>query len=173
MGFSARLSKGKGIQGQMGSSSKYLEQYERVQRWYQRFVTINEGRLHNLPSDNYQDEVYTFFLNCYQLKEWIKNDKSVGAAAAKVEGFININEELKICADICNGIKHLELTSPRSDQDPKFGQKKYSLRVGKSPTTISVKYTIDTSSGPIDAFELATKCLQAWESFIQSNIKVK
>ena len=157
----------------MDSPSKYLEQFDRVKRWYQRFVKINEGRLHDKSSDNYQDEVLAFFLNCYHLKDWIKHDKSVGAAATKVEDFINANEDLKICADICNSIKHLELTTSRSGQDPKFGQRKFNLRVGSPPTTISVRYTIDTSSGPIDAFELATKCLQAWESFIQSNIKVK
>jgi len=157
----------------MVSSSEYQEQFTRVKRWYKRFVTINEGRLHDLESDNYQDEVYAFFLNCYHLKDWIKNDKNVGTAAAKVEDFVDNNEELSICADICNSLKHLKLTTSRSGQDPKFGQRKFYLRVGSPPTTISAKYTIDTSSGPIDAFELATKCLQAWESFIQSNIKAE
>ncbi len=154
----------------MDSSSKYLEQFDRVKRWYQRFVIINEGIQHNLPSDNYQDEVYAFFLNCYHLKDWIKNDKSIGAAAAKVEDFIENNDELKLCADICNSIKHLKLTTPRSGQEPRFGQRKFHLQVGGSETTISVKYNIDTLSGPVDAFGLATNCLKAWESFIQSNI---
>lgn len=35
---------------------------------------------------------------------------------------------------------------------------------------VSVKYSIDTLSGTVDAFELATKCLQAWKRFIESNI---
>ena len=154
----------------MGSSSKYLEQFDRVKRWYQRFVTIDEGKQHNLPSDNYQDEVYAFFVNCFHLKDWIKNDESVGAAAAKVEDFIKNNKELNLCRDICHGIKHLKLDKPRSDQDPRFGQRKFYLQVGGPETTISIRYTIDTSSGPVDAFELATKCLKAWENFILSNI---
>ncbi len=154
----------------MGSSSKYLEQFDRVKRWYQRFVTIDEGRQHTLPSDNYQDEVYTFFINCFHLKDWIKYDESVGAAAAKVEDFINANKELNLCRDICHGIKHLKLENPRSGQDPQFGQRKFYLQVGGPETTISARYTIDTSSGPVDAFELATKCLKAWENFILSNI---
>ena len=154
----------------MGSSSKYLEQFYRVKRWYERFVIIDQGREHDLPSDYYQDEVYAFFLNCYHLKDWIKNDESVGAAAAKVEEFINNNEELSLCADICNGIKHLRLESTRSGQDPRFGPRKFHVQLGGPETTISVKYSIDTSSGPLDAFELATKCLQAWEKFILSNI---
>ena len=100
----------------------------------------------------------------------LKNDGSVGAAADKVEEFISNNEEMRLCADICNGTKHLRLKSPRSDQDPRFRQREFKVHVGGSPTTISAKYTIDTSGGPVDAFELATKCLQAWGNFIRSNI---
>ena len=158
----------------MNNSSKYLEQFNRMKRWYQRLVSTDQGRPHHLTSDYYQDEVYAFFQNCYHLKDWIKNDESVGTAAKnKVEEFINNSKELSICADICNSTKHLKLTTPRSDKDPQFGQRKFHLGVGGPPTTISVEYTIDTSSGPVDAFELATKCLQAWKKFIQSNINVK
>ena len=154
----------------MDSSSKYLEQFDRVKRWYQCLVLIDQGRRHNLPSNYYQDEVYAFFLNCYHLKDWIKNDESIGVTTEKVEEFINNNKELRLCADICNGIKHLRLTSTRSGQAPRFGARKFNLQLGGPETTISVKYSIDTSGGPVDAFELATKCLQAWENFIQSNI---
>jgi hypothetical protein len=104
------------------------------------------------------------------LKDWIKNDVSVGVAAGKVEEFINNSEELRLCADICNGTKYLSLVNPRSGHDPQFGQRKFKVRVGGPPTTISAKYTIDTSVGPLDAFQLATKCLKAWDNFIRSNI---
>jgi len=154
----------------MTSLSKYMEQFERVKRWYERFRSIDQGRQHNLPSEYYQDEVYAFFLNCYHLKDWIKNDGSVGAAAAKAEEFINNSKELSLCADICNGLKHLKLTSTRSYQEPRFGKRKFHLVLGGPETTIAVKYSIDTSNGPIDAFELATKCLRAWKNFIASNI---
>jgi len=104
------------------------------------------------------------------LKDWIKNDESVGTAAEKVEEFVSGNRELSLCADICNAIKHLTLTSTRSGQDPRFGKRIFHAGVGGPETTISVEYSIDTSSGPVDAFELATNCLQAWENFIESHI---
>ena len=154
----------------MAELRKHQEQFERVKRWYERIKNIDQGRPHNVPSDYYQDEVYALFLNCPHLKDWIKNDKSVGAAAEKVEEFIDNNKELSLCADICNGIKHLRLTRTRSGQDPRFGKRKFNLGLGGPETTISVKYSIDISTGPVDAFELATKCLQAWENFIASNI---
>jgi len=149
---------------------KHQEQFERVKRWHRRFAEIDKGRIHNLPSDFYQDEVYAFFLNCYHLKDWIRNDSTAGAAAAKVEGFIDATEELRLCADICNSHKHLILTRPRSGQNPQFGRRQFGLHLGESETSINVKYSIETSGGPIDAFELATKCLRAWEAFIASNL---
>ena len=152
----------------MGMPSKYREQFDRVQRWYSRFETINNGTEHRDSTDNFQDEVYAFFLNCYHLKDWIRNDPTVGSTKDKVEQFIDGNDELKLCGDICNGNKHLNLKKPRSGQDPKFGRKDYALELGEQQM-IAVKYTIDTTSGPLDAFELATKCLDAWRNFITNN----
>lgn len=153
----------------MASSGKYLEQFERVKRWYNRFAEINKERPHERSSDYYQDEVHAFFLNCYHLKDWIKNDSSVEASArSKVEEFINESGELSLCADICNANKHLKLTSHRSKEHPRFGVRKF--KVALPEKTISVEYTIDTDSGPRDALEPATECVQAWEDFIKSNI---
>jgi hypothetical protein len=156
----------------MSSKPKYLEQWERVNRWYSRFRMINAGRMHDQSSENYQDDVYAFFLNCYHLKDWIKNDPSVGAAAGKVEAFVASSVELKLCGDICNSIKHLVLRVTKSGGAPRFGPRHFKLDLGSGPPAIAVSYEIQTATGPVDAFELATKCIRAWESFIESNITV-
>ena len=142
----------------------YEKQFDRVKRFLKRIESQNSSQT------EYDDDMWSFFQNCWHLKDWIKNDGSVGVAADKVEEFISNNEELRLCADICNGTKHLRLASSRSGEDPRFGQRKFKVHVGGLPTTISAKYTIDTSGGPVDAFNLATKCLQAWENFIRSSI---
>ena len=158
----------------MNSSSKYLEQFNRVKRWYQQFVLIDQGRPHDRPSDFYQDQVYAFFQNCYHLKDWIIKDTSVGPTKKDVEDFINCHRELKLCADICNSSKHLVLDRlPRSNEDPQFGQRKFKVAVGSGATTISVEYIIDASEGPYDAFKLATKCLELWEKFIREQVQSK
>jgi hypothetical protein len=150
----------------MTAQPKYLEQLDRVRRWHQQYQGIAQGWSHDRLSDFYQDIVYSFFMNCYHLKDWIKNDPTSGPLSARVEGFISNTPEMAICADICNGLKHLVLTDQRSGQNPRFGKRRFTVGVGTQPTTIAVEYTIDTSSGPIDAFALATRCLQAWETFI-------
>jgi hypothetical protein len=152
----------------MAEKSKYLEQFERVERWYQRFKEINDGKLHDRYTEYYKDEVYAFFINCFHLKDWIKYDKSVGNANNIVEEFVKNNTDLNLCRDICHGIKHLELKNPKSGKDPKFGKRDYAIN---SAGIINIKYTINLKDGPIDAFELATRCLKVWEEFIQINIK--
>ena len=151
--------------------AKYREQYDRMKRWWERFKNLDEGRPHDADSDNYVDEIYAFFINCYHLKDWIRQDNGVAQSVRdNVEEYINQNRSLKLCADICNALKHLLLTrSPRSGEEPEFGKKQYGLKLGAAPATISLKYQVDTSKGPIDAFQLATGCVKAWDDFLNTN----
>jgi hypothetical protein len=41
--------------------------------------------------------------------------------------------------------------------------------VSSEPKILSVKFTIDTSFGPRDAFDIATKCIEAWKKFYSNN----
>src|SRR3990170_1608469 len=111
-------------------TAPYREQYDRMKRWYGRFVALDQGRPHDVPSDNYLDEIYAFFMNCYHLKDWIKDDGTVPPAAQQaVEPYINSSRPLKLCADICNSLKHLRLISNRSGESPAFGKKHFRGRL--------------------------------------------
>lgn len=148
---------------------KYSEQLDRLKRSFSRLAKINIGKKHDLPSENYRDELFTFFLNCYHLKDWLKNDSNFQVNGSTVENFINGNDDLKICADICNGHKHFSLNNPRSTESPTVGGQNISLKLGAGEPEISIKFIIDTNSGPRDGFELATNCLKLWEDFIAQN----
>jgi hypothetical protein len=52
-----------------GTVANWREQYDRMVRWYDRFETIVLGRPHVMAGDNYVDEVYAFFQNCYHVKD--------------------------------------------------------------------------------------------------------
>jgi hypothetical protein len=149
----------------------YREQYDRMARWYNRFAATDQGRTHDGASDSYVDEIYAFFLNCYHLKDWIKEDPSVpGIARQAVEGHVNASRPLRLCADICNSLKHLERTSNRSKESPSFGKKDFALSFGPGqPTIISLKYEVETTAGPVDAFQLATDCVTAWDVFLTTH----
>ena len=147
-------------------AAKHKEQYDRMMRWYARIQATASGREHTVASDNYVDEIYAFFLNCYHLKDWIKNDPTVGKSTQQqVEKHINDRPPLRLCADLCNSLKHLVLTSPRSNENPAFGNKQFSLELGTGPAVIALKYEVVVAAGSIDAFQLATECVDAWDTF--------
>ena len=156
---------------------KHQEQFERMKRWYERIKKIDQGEPHdlsyiNLSPDYYYDEVYAFFMNCYHLKDWIKNDDTVKLLKEDVEDFIKRHECMRLCADICNSIKHLNLTRPpKSGQVPKFGSRVLSLSLEEgSEPIIGVKFSIEAKTGTIDAFELASECVRKWGEFIKDSI---
>lgn len=147
------------------SAKRYLEQFERTKRWYRKFKEINDGTENNQSTDHHKDIVYCFFQNCHHLKDWIKNDTSSSVTKGVVKGFIKENRCLLLCADICNGSKHLILDrKPRSGETPEFVSKTVRLTLG-SKTNIAINWVIQTSSGNIDAFQLATQCMNAWNNF--------
>src|ERR1700730_1449742 len=151
-----------------GSMTSYIEQYDRMKRWYGKFAELDQGRLHDVQSEYYVDDIYAFFQNAYHLKDWLKKDVAVSVPVQKaVEPYISSDRSLKLCADICNNLKHLVRTKPpRSRENPQFGKKQFNVTVTPgSPTTISLKYEINTNSGPVDAFKLATDCVNAWDNF--------
>jgi hypothetical protein len=147
----------------------YREQLERVRRWYDRFAAITRGRPHDVVSENYIDDVYAFFLNCYHLKDWIRNDSSLPSTVQDdCEIWINNSRSLRICADLCNSHKHLVLAKkPRSNEMPVFGEAHFGMSIGPGlPAAINLRFDVDTTSGREDAFELATDCLAAWKGFL-------
>lgn len=155
------------------ATKKYVEQLVRIKRLLARFEALGRGVEHTQASPNYDDDVYSFFQNCYHLKDWIKNDPYC-AAWPNVEVLINSNQDLQLCADLCNAQKHLSLTSSRSGQNPQFdgGLTKLDITEGGGPTTvrIAVSYNVTTTgAGTIDALTLARRCVGAWESFVAAN----
>jgi hypothetical protein len=148
-------------------TQSYLEQWERVIRWYGRFKEISESKNISQSSPNDEDDVFAFFLNCYHLKDWIKNDSmATKFMSEKVEGFVNNSPSLSICADLCNGLKHLTVDRSRSGQSPHFGEKTQRVYYNQTPIMVCQGYTIIAGSKTFDAFDVAFQCLMDWHRFI-------
>lgn len=155
-------------------SNRYLEQLQRVRRYLERFSQLKAGRPHTMSSDNYQDDIYAFFQNCYHLKDWIKNDPVCNAWKPSPEKVINGSDDLRICADLANGLKHLRLDNPRSDQNPQFSQVPVHVIVSGSFSDAEEVFlqstaVISTESGLIDGYDVAVRCMAVWERYIQAN----
>jgi hypothetical protein len=59
---------------------------------------------------------------------------------------------------------------PRSGKFPDWMGSKFHLLLGQPSPTLGVKYSLMTSKGPKDAFELAEECVREREQFIKANI---
>lgn len=154
-------------------AKRYVEQFERVKRLLGRFEALGQGIAHTQHSANYDDDVHSFFQNCYHLKDWIKNDPCC-ATWPCVEAYINTNQDLQLCADICNAQKHLKLTNHRSGQNPRFGgtHTKLIIAEGGADATVQIanSYSVETqNAGTVDALTLGLRCVSAWEAFIIAN----
>lgn len=62
--------------------------------------------------DEARDALLRFFQDAHHLKDWIRNNPSV--STSDVEEFIKAAGPLQICADLCNGTKHLVLQGSRT-----------------------------------------------------------
>ena len=165
----------------MKKNGSYREQFDRMMRWYKRIESAYWHKYKPYSEEvtpqeiflQFTDEIYAFFLNCYHLKDWIKHDNAVNLEArSQVEKFINDNDCLSICADICNSIKHLKIDRRRSNEVTML-QSSLWTSIGTEENFIFVKITILSSQGEQKAFELATDCVKKWEEFIKTNIEAK
>jgi hypothetical protein len=151
---------------------KYLEQLERIRRYYQRFKEVNEGTSHTRNSFYYEDDVYAFFINSHHMRDWILNDPGLtvnkDSFRTIINNFINKSDELKISGDLCNGAKHLKCDNLWSGKERTVGPKAYSVTITEGspqPPIIKIKFFVDGR----DAFEIATICLKKWEEFIATH----
>lgn len=156
----------------------YLEQFERIKRWHK---ILNEIRVSNSSEDeaDYQvDCIYAFFINCYHLKDWLLHSKVVDKS--KINGFIKKNKEMKICRDICNGIKHLSLTNPSIGHNIKCDcgwhgvtlHREYDSfqEVLKNANPLqNATYTVLADFEKFNVFELADRCVELWKNFMEDN----
>lgn len=169
---------------------RYIEQWERVNRWYERVREIEKGLIEKDPKE-LLDTVYAFFMNCYHLKEWIKKSTSIDPENMFDEN--NGVECFKICADICNGLKHLKLDykSRVVNKSENVGAKiNQSVTVVLQPITLSLadalfnqkntqqskvpaysyySWNIVINNKNYNLYDLAKECMGEWEKFLKEN----
>lgn len=147
-------------------NNKYLEQFERVKRWYKRFEEINLGTQENRSSDDYEDIVYAFFMNCYHLGDWIINSTSLKENDINI--FVSSHKEMQICRSLCFGSKHLIDKKTPFGRQPEIARQDISLRIGgDQPVETAMTFWVRVNDSDYNAFETATKCLRLWEEFLK------
>jgi hypothetical protein len=147
---------------------KYLEQIKRTERWYERFEKIYLDTKKRYDNLYYEDVIYAFFQNCYHLKDWLKNSNVI--EEKRLNNFIDTNEDMKICRDLCNASKHLVL---KSGKDLKLMKLDLPLKTMKGYSHNSNYYCIKEVGGGVhSAFDVAVRCLVSWRNFLKTE-KIK
>jgi hypothetical protein len=133
--------------------------------------------------DEAKDDVYSFFQNIHHLKDWLRHDPASHVTKADVETFIKNSSELSICADLCNGSKHLKLTSPLTG-DPATAVTKLSaehLSAGHavvlggggtpqplvlSPAKVIRRFEVSSGNSQHDVLDLAMSAYEQWRVWL-------
>jgi hypothetical protein len=146
-----------------------MEQLERTRRYLKRLRQIYaEVPYLSDTREYYADDVLSFFIHCYHIKDWIIRLNRLGVTQKDVDAFIGAHDELKICADLCNGIKHCQLTQPpRTGRQPHLAAWEFiSSGINDEMDTTRGKFHILANGVFHDALDLAERCMQLWDNYV-------
>jgi hypothetical protein len=147
------------------------DQWERVQRWHARLARIRAALPRRGPEKQIAlDDVFAFFMNCYHLADWIAQDGE--KPRHEVEALIKQSEPMRLCRDVCNGLKHYRLDPGRHSENPNWTTTTMiTFRTGPvppEPSEITPGWVIVTEAGGRDMFDLADACVAEWRRFLDA-----
>jgi len=146
----------------------WQQQHARMMRAYQRAASATAVTI------QVEDDFYSFFVWCFHLKDWLKNDPPIPAAIKTAAGvLVNTNESLKLCADLANGIKHLRADrSARVDPDSKVSAVQSAFQATafqKDAFQTHERIVVVAAGSYFDAREVANACIAAWAAFFREH----
>jgi len=150
-------------------------EYQRARLQYQfnKLRPIREGIFPQFGG-NIEFELFSFFEICHHLKDWVKESPDC-SSRDEVEDFINSSPALRICADICNRLKHCKLRKKlRSKVEPGVFQLKSITTIFPYPGGALVSLyeaKIVTERGEECCFALAEECMTEWNRYFQENLR--
>ena len=148
------------------------DQLERMERYYRRCEAIRlEPSVDSVEDDN--DTIYSFFLNCYHLTDWLSQDSTFQhrpvdnrrpacSNPSCARCFVKQNRALKLCQQLCNGIKHLNSNSclPGREVNHVDGRIRFYIRWRYEDERGRV---VDTHE---EVFPAISQARDAWKEFI-------
>src|SRR4030095_2546076 len=116
----------------------HIQQYGRVRRYLERIQDQDRDRT------EYEDDLWSFFQNCWHLKDWLINDEDPGVSPElrdelkhKLSDSLGPYANLRICGDLANRTKHLKLKNPWADAKAR-GDIKLDFTEEATPNTIGI-----------------------------------
>jgi hypothetical protein len=107
--------------------------------------------------------VWSFFQNCWHLKDWVKNDPIV-PQLMKTRIIVEVEKSrtLAICNDMANGTKHLSLHRPHAEASYSHTQLTVSGKESK------LECIIEVDGLHLIASVVAQECVKEWERILRA-----
>jgi hypothetical protein len=142
----------------------WRDQYERMHRWHARLVRelaleASEGDWSVWPNDLW-DTAMVFFQSAYHLKDWLLVDHP--DLREQLEAMITADRDLALCADICNGTKHREVSRGHRVPTHVVGMREFAPDVPSQ-----ARWLVLGPDGPINLDIAAGRVLRAWDQALQ------
>ncbi len=157
----------------------YQDQLERTRRWLKRLENASSHSSNDINNpmppekhEEYEDYLYSFFQNCWHVKDWILAD--TGAPQRLQEAVRRVNEQGKIlplmlCSGVANGSKHLRQGRDRKRHAKTVGEILIEIDPESNSETTYAYKVIDDDGNSYNAIEVARKALKEWETIIMDN----
>lgn len=144
-------------------NQSWKQQWQRVLRFLERIDGPQGG-----SSDDYDDDLISFFMHCWHLKDWIKYDVNVDERVRKkIEDEVEKKPNLIMCADLANRSKHFTLLSKRLDAA--ITNRDVRIRVGDKRGAICEHWITCEDGSKYNAKDVARGAVKEWEDFLKSN----
>jgi hypothetical protein len=135
-----------------------------MRRSHQRLVDHGTGGSGTGGSAAARDALVHFFEDAYHFKDWLKNDQP--QASARIERDVKDDPALRLCADLCNGVKHLTLTTTKTgDLATAVISQSVMINVGREAEH---SWTARSNGVSYDVEQLANDIFAAWERWLRA-----
>lgn len=152
-----------GITVNLGPERPWYEQWYSV-RQHLELVEFNSSPDAYQGNDALRRDLESFFVECVHLGDWLWHDKSTGLSKAEVKRYINNHPALNICLAAANVKKHHTRDNPNA-----MTARISSVGFDTNGVHASISWSEGSNSGIEDAFDLARRCVKAWESYLQGH----
>lgn len=143
------------------SPEPHREQWSRVLRWQQR-VRVALTPPCAAPNDA-MDLCLALFMNIYHLRDWlVATDPTL---QAKVASRVHGSRALSLARDLCNGSKHMTLTSASVDARFLTAMEYVPQPVSGQPGP-TYRLVMLTDGEKVEMATLAEQCIESWRSFM-------
>ena len=147
----------------------YVQQVARAYRFLDRYRLARSsvrGSKTRASFEEIEDFLWAFFQNCWHIKDWLRNDRSVAEAAkAAVLRGVNANADLLAVADLANGSKHLGRAKGRE----RIGAEDSGIQFNSEPGGgTTVDHLISIRNGEtVSALDLGMNAMMAWQRLLR------